>query len=129
MELKPNEMVLFPNGVKADVINGVMWSDKHQAFMYFTGDSDEEGNPVIYYSTTIIQKPERKSRKKFTPSKESCTVQIRPLGETAKAYQIEDGSNGKIGRSSCKVYYKYIAKSICYTDENGNVFAPLWAMR
>ena len=129
MELKANELVLFPNGEKAGVINGVQWNERHQAFRYCSSDLDEYGNRIIYYSTTIIQKPERKSRKKFTPSKESCTVQIWPLGETAKAYQIEDGSNGKIGRSSVKEYYKYIAKSICYTDENGNIFAPVWAMK
>ena len=129
MELKANELVLFSNGEKAGLINGVMWSKKHQAFRFCSSDLDEDGNPVILYSTTIIQKPQRKSRSKFTPSKENCTVRIFPLAETSKAYQIEDGSNGKIGRSSCKVYYKYIAKSICYTDENGNVFAPLWAMR
>ena len=129
MELKSSELVLFPNGETAGLINGVMWSERNQAFRYVSSDLDEDGNPVIYYSTTIIQKPERKSRRQFTPSKESCTVRIRPLGETAKAYQIEDGSNGKIGRSSCREYYKYIAKSICYTDENGNIFAPLWAMK
>ena len=129
MELKSTELVLFPNGEKAGIINGVMWSDRHQAFRYVSSDLDEEGRPVILYSTTIIQKPERKSRSKFTPCKESCTVRIRPLSETAKAYEIEDGSNGKIGRSTCKTYSKWIAKSICYTDENGNIFAPLWAMK
>lgn len=129
MELKSNELVLFPNGETAGLINGVMWSERHQAFRFCSSDLDEDGNPVIYYSTTIIQKPERKSRKKFTPSKESCTVQIFPLGETDKAFEIEDGSNGKIGRSTCKTYSKYVAKSICYIDENGKIFAPLWAMK
>jgi hypothetical protein len=52
---------------------------------------------------------------------------IRPIGQTEKAYQLVDGSNGLIGRG-CKVYYKYIAKSVCFIDENGDIYAPVWAL-
>jgi len=123
MELTRNQLVVFSNGHKANNLEAV-WDRKHEAFCIVTDDLDEEGNRIRLYSTTVIEKPVRKSRK-FVPSKESCTVQIFPIGETDKAYQVPDGSNGKIGH--CKVYYKWIAKSICWADENGNIFAPKWA--
>ena len=126
MELQWNQLVVFENGQKAGTLEGVRWSEKQQAFCLVTDEEDEHGNRIRLYSNTIIEKKQRK-RSAFVPSREKCTKQIWPIGETEKAYQIEDGSNGKIGRSSCKEYYKYVAKSICFTDENGNIFAPAWA--
>ena len=123
MELKPNQLVVFENGKKAGNTE-VCWSRKHQAFCLVTDETDENGNRVMYFSTTVVDKPEKK-RKAFAPSREACTRQIYPIGETEKAYQIPDGTNGKIGH--CREYYKHIAKSICFVDENGNIFAPAWA--
>ena len=126
MELQMNQLVVFENGQKAGLMEGVRWNEKHQAFCLVTDEEDEEGNWIRLYSNTIVEKIQRK-RGKFVPSREKCTMQIYPTGETEKAYQIEDGSNGKIGRSSCKEYYKWIAKSICFTDEDGKIYAPAWA--
>ena len=126
MELQKNQQVLFENGHKADFMEA-RWSEKHQAFYYASDETDEEGKRIVYFSTNVIEKEKRKTSK-FVPGEKSCTVRIMPLAETEKAYQIEDGSNGKIGRSSVKEYYKWIAKSVCYVDENGAIFAPAWAV-
>ena len=131
--LLPGQKVLFPGNRKCGIVEGVRWDDEKQA--WFTLDIDEdgeykrddEGRVIRVYSTTVIDKPERKKRN-FTPSKENCTVRISPCGSTDKAYEIEDGWNGHWGRQS-KCYYKYIAKSICYVDEEGRIFAPAWAVR
>ena len=118
MELSKNQLVVFEDGHKEGYLEA-RWSERAQAFYSFSEDGEK------MFSTTIIDKPQRKGGK-FTPNAKNCTVQIDPIGETEKAYQIEDGSNGKVGRG-CKVYYKFIAKSICYKDEDGRVFAPAWA--
>ena len=123
MELTKNQLVVFSNGHKAGLCE-VYWDRRREAFVLVTDDLDDDGNRIRLYSTEVIDKPARNTRK-FVPSEKSCTVQIFPVGETAKAYQVPDGSNGKIGH--CREYYKYIAKSICYIDENGNIFAPKWA--
>ena len=126
MELTRNQLVVFEDGHKAGYLEA-FWSNRRQAFCYVSDQLDEDGNRIKYFSTTVIEKPVRES-KKFVPSKKSCPVQIYPLAESEKAYQIEDGTNGLVGRSSCKEYYKWVAKSVCYVDENGNIFAPMWAM-
>lgn len=118
MQLAKNELVVFENGRKEGYLEA-RWSERQKAFYTFTDDGEK------IYSTTIEVKPERKNRK-FVPSVKNCTVQIQPIGETEKAYIIYDGSNGKVGRG-CKSYHKFVAKSICYVDENGNVFSPVWA--
>lgn len=123
MTLKANQLVVFENGHKAGYLEA-FWSNRHQAFVYVSDELDEEGNFIRYYSTTVIEKPCR-NRRKFVPNEKNCTVEIFPLGETEKAYQIEDGTNGHTRH--VKEYYKYIAKSICYTDENGRIYAPIWA--
>lgn len=64
--------------------------------------------------------------RRFTPTKENCTVPIEIDHETEKAYAVCTGTNGKI--TNTHYFYKFIAKSICYVDEDGNVFAPIWAM-
>ena len=125
MDLKRNQLVVFENGYKASNLEAV-WDRRREAFCLVTDDLDDEGNRIRLYSTTVIDKPVR-SRTKFAPSAKSCTVQIFPICETEKAYQVPDGSNGKIGH--CREYYKYIAKSICYIDDNGNIFAPSWATK
>ena len=118
MELNQNQVVVFENGMREGHL-AARWSERAQAFYTFTEDGEK------IYSTTIEEKKPR-TGKKFTPSEKTCTVQIYPCGETEKAYQVYDGGDGKVGRGS-KTYYKYIAKSVCFTDSNGNIFAPVWA--
>lgn len=118
MILNKNQVVVFEDGHSEGYLEA-RWSERSQAFYSFTEDGEK------IYSTTIIEKA-KKSTKKFVPNKKNCTVNIIPCGETEKAYQIYDGSNGLIGRGQ-KSYYKYIAKSICYIDEDGNIYAPNWA--
>lgn len=118
MELRKNQVVVFANGKKEGYLEA-RWSERSRAFYTFTDDGEK------IFSTTIETKPER-NKAKFVPTATNCTVQIFPCGETEKAYQVYDGSNGHVGRSM-KHYYKYIAKSICYADENGNIYAPIWA--
>lgn len=119
MILQKNQLVVFPDGHKEGYLEA-RWSTKHQCFYSF----NEDGEKI--YSTVIEEKPVRKN-KKFVPGPTTCTKQIFPCGETEKSYRLNDGSNGKITRGNMRVYYKYIAKSICYIDENGNIFAPIWA--
>lgn len=127
MELKRNQMVVFENGYKAGWLEAT-WSEKKNAFCIRTDEIDPEtGRYIILYSTEIIEKQNRKPLAKFVPSRKNCPVMIRPIGQTEKAYQLEDGSNGLIGRG-CKVYYKYVAKSVCFIDENGDIYAPVWAL-
>lgn len=117
MELNKNQVVVFEDGRKEGYLEA-RWSERNQAFYSF----NENGEKI--FSITIEEKPTKKS--KFIPNTKNCPVQIHPCGETEKSYQVYDGSNGRVGRG-LKHYYKYIAKSICYVDENGNVFAPIWA--
>lgn len=123
MELAKNQYVVFPNGEKHGYLEA-RWSNRNQAF--YTCVENEDGSFYKLYSTDIREKAPRKPRK-FTPSASTCTIKISPCGETEKAYILEDGSNGKISRGNMKAYYKYIAKSICYVADNGEIFAPAWA--
>ena len=118
MELKKNQFVVFADGHKEGYLEA-RWSERNKAFYSF----DENGEKI--FSTTIIEKSAHKTG--FKPSAKNCTVEIHPYGETEKAYAIHDGGNGKVGRGF-KSYTKHIAKSICYVDESGNIFAPAWAM-
>ena len=118
MILSKNQVVVFENGAREGYLEA-RWSERNQAFYTFNNNGEK------IYSNTIETKSIRR-KAKFNPNKESCTVQIYPCGETEKAYQIYDGSNGKVGRDQ-KSYFKYIAKSICYIDKNGNIYAPSWA--
>lgn len=119
MELRKNQLVVFEDGHKEGYLEA-RWSERSQAFYSFTEDGEK------IFSTTVIEKPKR-NKKKFVPSEKNCTVLICPCGETEKAYQIYDGTNGCISRGNMKVYYKYIAKSICYVAEDGKIYAPAWA--
>lgn len=131
MELSKNQYVVFPNGRKEGYLEA-RWSERAQAFYtFFDKDGntvlDENGDYTKVYSTDIREKPARKHKAAFVPSATSCTVKIAPCGETEKAYQIEDGSNGCISRGNMRVYYKYIAKSICWVAPDGAIYAPAWA--
>lgn len=125
MELRKNQYVVFPNGRKEGYLEA-RWSERAQAFYTFV--ENESGDKVKMFSTDVMTKPERKRKAKaFVPSAQNCTVKIRPISETEKAYQIEDGSNGCITRGKMRVYYKYIAKSICWVAQDGSIYAPIWA--
>ena len=117
MELKKNQVVVFENGRKQGYLEA-RWSERNKAFYTFTEDGEK------IFSTTIEDKPTKRSSK-FVPNADNCNVMIHPCGETEKAYQVYDGSNNRVGRGF-KNYYKYIAKSICYVDQNGNIYAPSW---
>ncbi len=130
--LEKNQLVVFSDGRKVSR-TGVAWSEKNQAWWVLAEDkdwnyiTDDDGHYIRLFSNEVIEKPARKKRV-FTPNRESCTVQIYPCGSTEKAYEIEDGWNGCWGRNS-KTYYKYIAKSVCFVDELGRIFAPVWAVK
>ena len=120
MQLAKNQVVVFANGKREGYLEA-RWSERHQAFYSF----DEDGQKI--YSTDVQDLPIRKGIKKFMPSADACTVRIYPCGETKDAYILEDGSNGKITRGNCRAYYRYVAKSICYQNNSGEIFAPVWA--
>lgn len=129
--LGKDEYVLFENGKKEGVAE-VRYSFREQAFYTELTDKngeiirDEDGHPIRIYSNNI-QKKKKAKNGKFTPSAEKCTVQIFPEFETKKSYAIFAGTNGLV--KNVKVYYSYIAKSICWIDEEGKIFAPAWAIK
>lgn len=125
IELKKNQLVLFENGYKAKNTE-ICWSNKHNAFCLVTDEEDENGNRIRFYSTTVIDKP-TKEKCSFVPSKSNCSVLIHPDFETEKAYGFYAGDNGHT--KHVKYYYDYISKSICFIDENGNIFAPVFAIK
>ncbi len=126
MQLERNQVVVFENGERHDYLEA-RWSEMHQAFYTFVEDEDSPRGKRRIYSTTIEEKPSRKNAKKFSPTAKNCPVQITPCGETEKAYIVCTGTNGCIVPGNIKYFYGYVAKSVCYVDENANVFCPVWA--
>lgn len=126
MTLNKNQVVVFPNGIRKGYLEA-RWDDKYKAFYTFIDDEDAPRGNRRVYSTTIEEKPVRKSSKKFVPSATACTVLLDVVGETEKAYMVCTGTNGCITRGNLKVFHEFVAKSICYVDENGNIFCPVWA--
>lgn len=118
-ELEKNEYVLFSNGTKAGYFEA-RYDTIAKSFYIFAEETGEK-----LYSNDVRIKPTRKKREYKKQTDISKMKEIHPLAETEKAYQVEDGSNGLIGKG-CKVYYKYYAKSICVVD-NGKIYAPIWA--
>lgn len=125
-ELKRNQVVVFPNGERHGYLEAC-WSNLYQAYVTFVDDDDDPRGYTELLSTTIEEKPIRKSNRKFVPNAKNCPVQIKPCGETEKAYIVCTGTNGCVTRSNIRYYYEYVAKSVCYLDENGNVYCPVWA--
>lgn len=121
MSLERNEYVVFPNGERHGYLE-CRWSEKAQAFFTF----DEETGEKIF--STKIEVKERKSKKApFVPSPKTCTKPLFPERETEKCY-ITTSAYGKLkGGAPSKTWYHYTAKSICWVDENGNIYAPVWA--
>lgn len=83
----------------------------------------QSGQPT----TESVGTREKENMAKFEPSAENCTVCINVDHEHGRAYAVWAGSTG--GYLHGEAIYEYVAKSICYTDELGNVFAPDWATR
>lgn len=119
MELKKNEYVVFNiNGkeYKAGWLEAV-WNSKYEAFWI----TDDDGNR-IFSNDVRVKAPRKKS------SGKAPMVEINPDVSTEKAYGIIEGTNGCITPQNMKVFYKWIAKSIC-EERDGKIYAPIWAMR
>lgn len=122
-ELEKGEYVIFSDGSKHGHLEA-RWNDTHKAFInLFDENGDEREEPLL--SNEVI----KIDRKKRTYNKQNDTSKMKeifPCGETEKAYQLEDGSNGCISRGNMSVYYRYIAKSICIIEGN-KIYAPIWS--
>ena len=101
----------------------VVWSIKRNRFEAFTGERDNEGNPIVLYGTEIVTVEPKKKKSKFIPTAENCTRRIDVCDATEKAYAYYTGLYSTKG----KPHKGWIAKSVCYKNENGEVFAPHWA--
>ena len=99
----------------------VRWSRKRNRFEAHTGEYDNEGNPIVLYGTEIVTVEPKK--KKFVPTAENCTRRIDVCDATDKAYAYYTGFISTKGVA----HREWIAKSICYKNEKGEVFAPIWA--
>lgn len=120
-ELERNEYVVF-NVRGEDVKEGYLaarWSRKEQAWKHW---DDEEECWVL--SNDVREKPQRKKAK----NNNAPMVEIHPDTSTEKAYGIFDGTNGCVTKQNMKVYYKWVAKSICEVRD-GKVYAPIWALK
>jgi hypothetical protein len=120
MELGRYEKVRMPDGKLYGNLQA-RWFRKHNAFGVCTDKVDECGNPVWMYSNEVVTVEPKKS--KFVPTKENCTVLVDVCDVTDKAYAYYTGFVSTKG----KYHKEWIAKSICYVDENGKVFKPMWA--
>ena len=118
MELNKNQVVVFEDGHKEGYLEA-RWSERAKAFYSF----NEDGEKI--YSVDIREKATREKRAGQTSK--SQMVEIYPVCETEKAYGLYDGTNGCITRGNIKVFYKWVAKSLC-TVEDGKVLAPYWAV-
>lgn len=65
--------------------------------------------------------------KRFVPSEKTCDVRIQPDKITEKAYGVIVGDNGKWMHRQFQ--YAWIAKSVCWIDTDGTIYAPRWATR
>jgi len=124
MELTKNQIVIFKDidgtKIKRNYLD-INYSQKNNSFYTF---SEIDGSKL--FSNEIIE-TETKKRNYKKQTDISKMQQIFPIGETEKAYIIDDGANGKITRGNLKQYYKYIAKSICI-EEDGKIFAPYFSI-
>lgn len=122
-QLDKNQVVLFEHCDKTwtEGYLEARFDSKRDCFYTYCEECHER-----IYSCKVVEKATK--RAKFVPTKDNCTVQIHPVHETAKRYVVEDSDNGMVSRQNYKTFSKYIAKSICYIDSDGNVFAPFWAV-
>ena len=122
-ELEKGEYVIFSDGRKEGYTEA-RWSCQDGAFIsFFDINGEEREDPLLSNEVIKVERKKRNYKKQTDISK---MKQIFPFRELEKSYQVEDGSNGCIGRGNVKVYYKYYAKSICVV-ENGKIYAPIWA--
>lgn len=99
----------------------VSWSRKRNRFEAHTGEYDAYGNPVVLYGTEIVTVEQKE--KSFVPTAENCTRLVDVCDATEKAYAYYTGFYSTKG----KPHKNWIAKSVCYVNEKGEVFAPNWA--
>ena len=120
-ELERNEYVVFDIDGKERKAGWLeaRWSRKQNAF-WITDDNDER-----IYSNDVREKAPRKKTKKRN---NAPMVEIHPDTSTEKAYGIVDGTNGCVTKQNMKVYYKWVAKSVCKV-EDGKIYAPIWAVK
>ena len=117
MELTKYQKVRMNDGKLHGYLE-VSWSRKRNRFEAHTGEYDAEGNPIVLYGTDIVTVEPKK--KKFVPTAENCTRLVDVCDATEKAYAYYTGFNSTKG----KPHKNWIAKSICYVNEKGEVFAP-----
>lgn len=117
-ELGRNEYVVFEIDGKEYKANHleVVWGRKEQAW-WILDDNNEK-----VFSNDVRTKAPRKN------SNNAPMVEIHPDTSTEKAYGIIIGTNRSVVKSNFKVYYKWIAKSVC-KKENGRIYAPIWAVK
>lgn len=126
MEINKNQLFAFTEldgTVRKCGCLEVRYSNKQNSFYVF---SNQDENTKLY-SNTIIDKPLTKKKAITKQTDISKMIEIHPIKtmSTDKAYAVEDGSNGLVGKG-CKVYYKYYAKSICVVESN-KIYVPVWA--
>lgn len=119
MELGKYEKVLMNDGKLHGYLE-VRWSRKRNRFEIFTGEYDDEGNAIMLYGTEIVTVEPKKQ--KFFPTAKNCTRKVDVCDVTEKAYGYYTGFYNTKG----KPIKEWVAKSVCYVDENGDVFAPNW---
>lgn len=120
-ELESNEyVVFFINGkeYKAGWLEA-RWNRKEHAW-WVTDDNNER----VFSNDVRVKAPRKKSKK----SNKAPMIEIHPDTSTEKAYGIFDGTNGCVTKQNMKVYYKWVAKSICKV-EDGKIYAPIWAVK
>ena len=120
MELTKYQKVKMNDGKLHGYLE-VRWSRKRSRFEALTGEYDAEGNPIVLYGTEIVTVEPKK--KKFVPTATNCTRLIDVCDATEKAYAYYTGLYSTKG----KPHKHWIAKSVCYVNEEGEVFAPSWA--
>lgn len=120
MELGRYEKVRMNDGKLYGAMQA-RWSRKRNRWEVFTGEYDENGDAIHLYGTEIVTVEPRK--KKFVPTAENCTRRIDVCDATDKAYAYYTGFISTKGVA----HKEWIAKSICYKNEKGEVFAPRWA--
>ena len=120
-----NQVILFPNGYKAQWLENLVYSDRKGGFVLYSEDGDHEDRwgRSYFVSTTILNKPQRIARPKQTDISKMKEIEV--AFETEKAYAVYDGCNSKITRGNRKEYYKFYPKSLC-VEENGKVYAPYY---
>lgn len=120
MELGKHQKVRMNDGKLHGYLE-VTWSRKRNRYEAHTGEYDADGNPIVLYGTEVVTVEPKK--KKFVPTAENCTRLVDVCDATEKAYAYYTGFYSTKG----KPHKNWIAKSVCYVNEKGEVFAPNWA--